>query len=169
MQDQITEKNCPYCPWSGPSNSFSAHLAECPNIDHSTGSVRETPPVATDGGRRLESGARVIDRDEDGDYPTHAVVLDVTHTPADRYPIVELDGRTVADENPRYREDADVVLLVFAPDLDEHVPGWEDYSARQLRKHTEQTTIQVYAYPAPRLRVVDPDEPAPNPGGGVHV
>lgn len=56
MQDQITEKDCPYCEWSGPSNSFSAHLPECPNIDHSTGSVRETPRVATDGGRRAPGG-----------------------------------------------------------------------------------------------------------------
>lgn len=169
MQDQISEKDCPYCPWSGPSNSFSAHLAECPNVDHSTGSVRETPRVATDGGQRLEPGARVVDRDDDSDYPSHAVVLERVNVPADEYPIAALDGRTVAEENPEYPSDADVVLVVFATDLDAELPGWENYTGPQLRKHTEQTTLQVYAFPSTRLRRLDPDDAAPNPGGDVHV
>lgn len=117
----------------------------------------------------LTPGETVVDRGDDSDYPSHAVVLETVNVPARNYPIAELDGQTVAELNPEYPADADVVLVAFAKDLDEILPGWEDYTARQLRKHTEQTRLQVYAYPAPRLRRVDTGDAAPNPGGGAHV
>lgn len=91
-------------------------------------------------------------RDRDDDDANDAVVVRRRDEPADRV-TVPIDGTpTVAELNPDYPSDADVVEVAFTSDLAREVPGWRDLDATVLHGRVAGSAVTTYSYPAPRLR-----------------
>jgi len=106
--------------------------------------------TALDAGDSLTPGTIVRDRDDDG--ASDAVVIRQRTDPADAV-TVPIDGEpTVAELNPDYPSDADVVEVAFRDALDRTVENWQRYDGALLAGHVEGAPIRTYDYPVPRLR-----------------
>lgn len=86
--------------------------------------------------------------DSDDEDPDPAIVVNCPEASADEWEVI--GDTTVADDNPEYPQDAEVVVVAFESDLRELYPAYIGKSPLPL------STIQVkyYAFPAPRLDVV---------------
>jgi len=58
---------------------------------------------------------------------------------------------TVADMNPDYPSDSDVVIVAFEDDLDEWWPEWRDSPDDELFNEICERGHKFYAFPEPRL------------------
>jgi len=103
----------------------------------------------------ISVGDTVIDTDDD--EPALAFVILTPDVEASDWDVE--DDETVADHNPSYPDDADVVIVSFVQDLDEWWDGWREHDAGELFDEVCERGHKFYAFPAPRLRVVpSPDE-----------
>lgn len=105
-----------------------------------------------------EVGDLVVDCEDDD--PNEAVVVNLPEPPAhewDAYHKWDGEAVTVADSNPNYDEDAEVVSVVFVPELQQHRPDYEGDREIPL----SYLEAEAYHFPAPRLEVIGeyrPDE-----------
>lgn len=98
----------------------------------------------------LSVGDSVYDTESDSSV---AVVLLLPSMSADEWEVE--DSTTVADMNPEYPSDSDVVLVAFEEDLDEWWPEWRDYGPEDLFDEICERSHKFYAFPAPRLEKAD--------------
>jgi hypothetical protein len=111
-------------------------------------------PVDRRAQRGLEAGDRVLDRDDDGDNPSHATVLRF-HDRADRV-TVPVDGEpTVAQVNPEYPPDAEVAEVAFNSELGRACDEWRTAAPSTLADAVGGVRgMSTYSYPEPRLTIV---------------
>jgi hypothetical protein len=111
-------------------------------------------PVDRRAQRGLEAGDRVLDREDDGDNPSHATVLRL-HDRADRV-TVPVDGEpTVAQLNPEHPPGAEVAEVAFNSELGRACDGWRTATPSTLADAVADVRwINTYSYPAPRLTIV---------------
>lgn len=96
-------------------------------------------------------GDRVQDREAQGEEDSEAVVLDVhVDTPASQHYIPAL-GKSVADVNRGYPEDAPVVTVAYVADIDDSIYSWENIPDEELQEVISENGIRQYDFPAPRL------------------
>ena len=101
-------------------------------------------------------GDIVVDR-EDSD-PNLAVVVNRPPVPAEEWnvPVGDEDEEiTVADENPEYDPEANVIVVAFHHDLVESHPDWSK-SEGSLR--LTEAKCSTYTFPPGRLRKLPPEE-----------
>ena len=94
-------------------------------------------------------GTMVRDRDETD--PNNAVVIRQLGR-ADEVTVPIAEKPTVADLNPDYPSDADVVEVAFVSALEREVPKWREFSPAMLAGHIEGVPLHLYSYPTARLR-----------------
>lgn len=94
----------------------------------------------------------VGDRVRDRDGGDELVVVDVHDASADEYAIDGLGGATVADANPAYDPDAEVVEAVYVESVRDRLDGWR--SVEDLRDAVSFDAIDAYSFPADRLAAV---------------
>ena len=102
-----------------------------------------------------ELGARVVDvEDED---PNEAVVVNCPPVPAAEWGAYVDAGEevTVADDNPGYDPDAEVVVVAFADELAGAHPSYEGEDPLPL----SEADCATYAFPPGRLKRVDGADP----------
>jgi len=90
--------------------------------------------------------------DTDSDSPVAVVIL-LPDTTITGWEVQE--GTTVADMNPDYPGDSEVVLVTFEDDLDEWWPEWRDCDPSNLFEEICDRGHKFYAFPAPRLEKAD--------------
>lgn len=164
-ENQLPRVDCPFCEWRGPNNRYPHHLAECSKKTDADDS-RVGTAILADGGRFDPTpGALVVDRDDDSAQPSVALVLERSYLPAERHTINDLGGQTVADANPDYPADADVVTVAFVDDLDDVVSDYREYTTTRLREHARAGDIRTCSYPAPRLKPAEGRDSVAKPGG----
>jgi hypothetical protein len=124
---------------------------------------------ATDGGRDLPTadafavGDTVRDREDDD--PNPATVVNLPPVECSDWEVVGRDA-TVAEDNPEYDPDADVVVVAFDDDLDTYASDWDGDEPLSLAE----TDVYVYAFPPGRLAPVEettetaPEDPEPADG-----
>lgn len=111
-----------------------------------------TTDDATDGGRGLPTadafaiGDKVRDR-EDDDANTATVINLPPVSCADW----EVGSGSVAEDNPEYDADADVVVVAFDTDLAEHARDWAGEEPLSLAE----APVRFYAFPPGRLAAVE--------------
>lgn len=96
----------------------------------------------------LVPGNRVFDREKEGQ--TSMVVVDTPSKSASRRKVPGT-GKTVAEFNPKYPEDSDVVTVAFENQVREHLPEWESLDSEDFREAISELSIKLYDYPKPRL------------------
>lgn len=102
-----------------------------------------------------ELGARVVDVDDDD--PNEAVVVNRPPVPAAEWVAYVDDGNevTVADDNPGYDAEAEVVVVAFADELTAAHPTWDGDDPLALGG----ADCATYAFPPGRLDRVDGTDP----------
>jgi len=98
-------------------------------------------------------GDTVTDRETDDDDT--ATVINLPPVTCDDWVIY--DGSTVAEDNPTYDTDTDVVVVAFDDDLAEHAPTWDGDEPLTLAE----ASVRFYAFPPGRLRRVEPSSETP--------
>ena len=114
----------------------------------------------TDGGRlpdadSFDLGDTVLDREDDD--PNTATVINCPPVSCDAWDVGE---ETVADHNPEYDADADVIVVAFDDDLDEAKPEYTGAEPIPLAE----IDVLTYAFPPGRLARVgagDEEDDAP--------
>lgn len=110
--------------------------------------------------RVAEIGALVEDRDDDSDNPNHAAVVNLPPVPAAEWEAYA--DTTVAEDNPEYDADADVIVVAFGDDLADAHPDWSGDAPLNLP-----LKCSTYAFPPGRLRRVGHvDETDTEPAAG---
>jgi ribonuclease HI len=94
-------------------------------------------------------GDRVIDRDDDSNSPSQAVVIACPDVLCDDW-TVPGTGQTVADYNPDYPADDLVVTIAFLGDLAQW-DDWRDAEPTDLAAEIHRRNLRSYSYPASRL------------------
>jgi ribonuclease HI len=94
-------------------------------------------------------GDHVVDRDDDSDSPSQAVVIACPDVICDDW-TVPGTAQTVADYNPDYPADDPVVSIAFLTDL-ARWDGWQDGDPADLSSGVHSHDIRAYTYPASRL------------------
>lgn len=94
---------------------------------------------------QLTRGDRARDRDDDD---AELVVVAVADETAAEYQIDSLDA-TVAEANPRYDNDDEVVEAVYLDDLERNYPTWR--SVEDVDDAVGFDAVKKYAFPASRL------------------
>jgi ParB family chromosome partitioning protein len=87
-----------------------------------------------------------------------AVVVNVPPVTAKEWDVFDR-GTTVAEDNPRYRSDAPVAIVVFMPELDSEFQYYSGVAPLTLTR-LNGSGVNWYAFPQPRLRKVDSKGPA---------
>lgn len=96
--------------------------------------------------KRLRIGDVVHDRDDsDSDA---AFVARFPEENADEY--IAYEETTVAEDNPEYPADSDVVVVVFGQDVQFNYPSWDRLTALESTE-IEEAGMRPYSFPAPRL------------------
>ena len=120
-------------------------------------------------------GDVVYDREDDD--PDPAIVVNTPGAPANEWDVPRF-GKTVAEDNPEYPPDAEIVTVVYEENLDEAFPNWEANNPITYATLDERG-VQYYSFPDPRLEPVEqPDatettdsdsdsEPEPDPEGAT--
>lgn len=121
---------------------------------------------ATDGGRDLPTtdafavGDTVRDREDDD--PDPATVVNLPPVECSDWEVVGRDA-TVAEDNPEYDPDAEVVVVAFDEDLANYAPDWDGDEPLSLGE----TEVATFAFPPGRLAFVEettetaPEDPEP--------
>jgi ribonuclease HI len=94
-------------------------------------------------------GDAVIDRDDDSDSPSRAVVIACPDITCEDW-TVPGTGQTVADYNPDHPADDSVVTIAFLSDIDQW-DDWRDTDPTDLAEGVHSRNIRSYSYPASRL------------------
>jgi hypothetical protein len=97
--------------------------------------------------RVAEIGALVEDRDDSSDDSNRAAVVNLPPVPADEWEAY--DDTTVAEDNPEYDADADVIVVAFCDDLTDAHPDWSGDAPLTLPLE-----CPTYAFPPGRLQRV---------------
>lgn len=105
----------------------------------------------SDGGRLPDAdsfnlGDTVLDREDDD--PNTATVINCPPVSCDAWDVGE---ETVADHNPEYDAEADVIVVAFDDDLDEAKPEYDGDEPIPLAE----IDVPTYAFPPGRLANVD--------------
>ena len=103
-------------------------------------------------------------RDVDGN-DHRAVVVNRPDVPAEEWELIYRNG-TVAEDNPDYPADAQVVIVAYEHDMERVFPDWEGGPIPCTELH--ESGLRPYAFPAPRLEAtgdshVSDSEPDPEP------
>lgn len=92
-------------------------------------------------------GDVVVDRDDDNPDPA-LVVNCIPGVSADEWEVH--GGQTVAEANPKYPEDASVIVVVFEENFDYDALEWNREEPIALTELND-TPMKQYSFPAPRL------------------
>jgi hypothetical protein len=87
-----------------------------------------------------------------------AVVVNVPPVTAEEWDVFDR-GTTVAEDNPQYRSDAPVAIVVFMPELDSEFQYYSGVAPLTLTR-LNVSGVNWYAFPQPRLRKVGSKGPA---------
>lgn len=111
-------------------------------------------PTAGRGYTFPQPGEFVSDKEADEDDESIAICVQAhADVPAnDRW--LSSMGKTVADVNRDYPEDAPIVTVAFLDDIEEDIDNWTDVSPRKLRSVLKSRGVSLYDYPAPRLQLL---------------
>ena len=88
-------------------------------------------------------------RDREDDDPDPAIVVNTPGAPADEWDISRLD-KTVAEDNPDYPSDAEIITVVYEENLKEAFPNWTANNPITYATLNERS-VQHYSFPDPRL------------------
>jgi len=105
-------------------------------------------------GHGLEPGDRVVDRDDEAENPSQAVVLRLRDR-ADEVEVPVGGGTTVAALNRDYPSDATVGVVAFKTNLGRELDEWRNVSPGTLLEEVALAGVQTYSYPTPRLELVE--------------
>jgi ribonuclease HI len=94
-------------------------------------------------------GDHVIDRDDDSESPSRAVVIACPDVSCEDWTVPGTD-QTVADYNPEYAPEDPVVAIAFLTDLAQW-DDWRDTDPADLAPGVHSRNIRSYSYPASRL------------------
>lgn len=104
---------------------------------------------------RAHPGERVRDRSGDAKL---RVIAEANRT-ADNWSVAAT-GKTVAEHNPSYPEDAPVLLATYESNLDETFDDvWRTWPPSLLGFRTGDLGVKCYSFPAHRLSVIDDEWP----------
>ena len=110
--------------------------------------------TASDGGPTnvdtFAVGDTVVDREDDD--PNTATVVNCPPVSCEEW---EVGEETVADHNPEYDAEADVIVVAFDDDLDEGGPEWSGDEPLPLAE----ADVPTYAFPPGRLARLDGGDP----------
>jgi ribonuclease HI len=104
-------------------------------------------------------GDAVIDRDDDSDSPSQAIVIACPDVTCDEW-TVPGTGQTVADYNPDYPTDDRIVTITFRTDLAQW-DDWRDTDPTDLAAAVHSHDIRSYSYPASRLEHASSSDTTP--------
>jgi hypothetical protein len=102
----------------------------------------------------FELGQRVIDMHQD-DEP-ECIVVETRNIPADQYEIPALDGKTVAQCNPRKWKNDPVIEVVYVSSADYRLDDWSPTWLVETYQNGHLESIgglRVYHLPAGRLEI----------------
>ncbi|ERG97348.1 MAG: hypothetical protein J07HQW2_03834 [Haloquadratum walsbyi J07HQW2] len=88
----------------------------------------------------------------DGSDTDRAVVVNTPPVTAEEWDVPSRRA-TVAEENPQYRSDSPIAIVVFTPDLDSEFQYYSGVAPLKLTR-LERSDVDYYAFPQPRLRKV---------------
>ena len=88
-------------------------------------------------------------RDREDDDPDPAIVVNTPGAPADEWDVPRFD-KTVAEDNPEYPPDAEIITVVYEENLIESFPNWEANNPITYATLDERS-VQYYSFPDPRL------------------
>lgn len=93
-------------------------------------------------------------KDEDPSYGDGVgVVVRNIDTPSDEV-MIESEGKTVSELNPKSDPNSDVVEMVFKTKLDYNIPDWWLQNKETLQQKVEELDIKSYKYPTDKLSKV---------------
>ena len=112
-------------------------------------------------------------RDREDDDPDRAIVVNTPGAPANEWDVPRF-GKTVAEDNPEYPPDAEIVTVVYEENLNNAFPDWEANNPITYATLDERG-VQYYSFPDPRLEPAEPtdatettdSEPEPVPEGAT--
>ena len=85
--------------------------------------------------------------------PEDLVVVNLPDVPADRW---QIDGGTLADQNPTCPRDDDVVIAVPLPELDAYMSDWDEREEEIPLDQLDDDGVTTFAYPSMRLDLIEP-------------
>ena len=88
-------------------------------------------------------------RDREDDDPDPAIVVNTPGAPADEWDISRLN-KTVAEDNPDYPFDSEIVTVVYEENLRKAFPNWAANNSITYATLNERS-VQHYSFPDPRL------------------
>jgi hypothetical protein len=88
-------------------------------------------------------------RDREDNDPDPAIVVNTPGAPADEWDISRFD-KTVAEDNPDYPPDAEIITVVYEENLREAFPNWAANNPITYATLDERS-VQHYSFPDPRL------------------
>lgn len=124
---------------------------------------RNERPILTGSGRAIPGSLDRSDEDEEDDEtfvygdivhdeeqeePDDLVVVNVPDVRADQW---EVNGGTLADQNPTCPPHDDVVIVVPLVELDEYMPDWDEREEEIPLEQLEEDGVTAYVYPGMRL------------------
>ena len=85
--------------------------------------------------------------------PEDLVVVNLPDVPANRW---QANGGAWSTENPTYRPDDQVVIVVPLSELDEYIPDWDERKEDIPRGQLEDDGVTTLTYPGGILDLVEP-------------
>jgi len=95
-----------------------------------------------------------IVHDRDAEDPEHAVVMNLPNETADDWDVG--DDKTLADQNPGYPREDDVVIVVNEEELDDYLPEWDERDEEIPLDQLDEDEIPYEAFPSLRLVLIEP-------------
>ena len=102
--------------------------------------------------KRTENNNKMKNESETGTDTHKAVVVNVPPVTAEEWDVLDR-GTTVAEDNPQYRSDAPIAIVVFMPELDSEFQYYSGVAPLTLTR-LNGSGVNWYAFPQPRLRKV---------------
>lgn len=94
-----------------------------------------------------------IVHDEEPEDPEDLVVVNLPDASANQW---EVDGETLADQNPTCPAWDDVVIVVPLLELEKYMPEWDEREKEIPLDHLEEDDVTTIVYPRMRLDLVEP-------------
>ncbi|RJT03843.1 hypothetical protein [Halococcus sp. IIIV-5B] len=90
---------------------------------------------------------------EGEENPGNLVVVNLPDVVASRW---QANGGTWSTEDPTYRPEDQVVIVVPLPELDSYIPDWDEREEEIPRDQLEDDGITAFIYPGGKLDLIEP-------------